>query len=169
MIKEKDPSPSFSKLTISEKKNIDIHFRLESKDGDHIDQIEFVCNIQSIFTENTLGRQNVSTTCFGHVVYDYATIEKKYKVLKYVNGNNRLYISKCAKGNFYDSVINIMKYLGYNLGDPKLANDYRYEKYMGLTWKNTVYQFKYIGHSTRLWDKYPEKLSFILPKIEMNK
>lgn len=139
-------SEELPKLTLKSKPIVDIYFRLQSQDGETIDQIRFVISVLKKFTVKTKEKQNVTKEHFCSVVYNYAVEEKQYKALNFladikngevINRSYKLYKTTCPMSKFYDSVINIMKSLEYTLGN------YKVEKYKCLTWNTKVSKFEW--------------------------
>jgi hypothetical protein len=128
-------------------------YKLKSEDGTYIDLIEYVRSVVYLFTERTPGKQNVSKSCFREIMFEYTTNEKKYKLAKYIFKRNQYEVLQ-GMDFFWGSISDIMEHLGYNIENFSDKYDNPRERYVGLSWKNTVNWFENISNMVCLYDKY---------------
>lgn len=141
----------------SDKVGRNIKLILETEEGEQIDQIDLVTNLLSKFTRCTPGTQNVSEPCLHQIIYQYATTEMNYKFLEYREDDNNSLIIHQPNELIAVSILNIMKHLGYKLGDHlDEEKGFKYKRYMDLSWRDTINQNKLLNYKISHWNNLPD-------------
>jgi hypothetical protein len=139
-VENKEDSSTFSQQKQS-KDNVDNQIKIRSWDGESIDQVDFIQNILNFFTEKTPGKQNVYFECIYNVIRTYITR-----------------LNRCELIGFnIPTIRNIMKSLGYTISISEVRGIHSRDKYIGLSWKDTIKQYPCLNDHIHRFNEYMNK------------